>query len=135
MFLKTLKVKAMQKTLNFPEINLDKAAISKADSFQDFDDAFTAPIFGFENALHYWRSCSSKQYIQNIKLPSLIINALDDSFLSHSCYPFQETAKHKNVYLETPKYGGHVGFNSTVYGQDLFWSEERILTFIQDIIS
>jgi Predicted hydrolase of the alpha/beta-hydrolase fold len=53
---------------------------------------------------------SSKPYLAKIQKPTLLINALDDSFLSDACYPIKEAKASVNFYLETPKYGGHCGF-------------------------
>ena len=73
--------------------------------------------------------------LKAIQKPTLIINALDDTFLSESCYPFEEATNNKKLYLETPNYGGHVGFNTAVYGKDKLWSEKRVLEFINEILS
>jgi predicted alpha/beta-fold hydrolase len=135
MFMKTLKEKSLLKLNKFPEANLNKEAIINAKTFKDFDNVVTAPLFGFKNAEDYWEKNSSKQFIPEISKPTLLINALDDSFLSESCFPFSETQNHKKVYFETPKYGGHVGFNSTLFGKDLLWSEKRIFQFINHNIS
>ncbi len=134
-FMKTLKKKSLLKLKKFPKANLSEETIVKAKTFKDFDDAVTAPLFGFKNAEDYWEKNSSKPFISEIYKPTLLINALDDSFLSESCFPFTETQNHKKVYFEAPKYGGHVGFNSTLFGKDLLWSEKRVLEFINHNIS
>ncbi len=134
-FLKTLKEKTLLKLEKFPKNGIDKDIVLKATSFKDFDNAVTAPLFGFKNAEDYWKESSSKQFIPTIRKPTLLINALDDSFLSESCFPFQEAKNHSYLNFETPKYGGHVGFNSSFFGKDVLWSENRILSFIKHIIS
>ena len=134
-FMKTLKDKSLLKLKKFPKANLSEEAIMEAKTFKDFDDAVTAPLFGYNNAEDYWEKNSSKQFISEIYKPTLLINALDDSFLSESCFPFLETENHKKVYFEAPKYGGHVGFNSTIFGKDLWWSEKRVFEFIKHNIS
>ncbi|SNR36422.1 YheT family hydrolase [Lutibacter flavus] len=134
-FMSTLKEKSILKLEKFPNSGLNKEAILNAENFRDFDNAVTAPLFGYKNAHDYWKKCSSKQFLEGINLPTLLINALDDSFLSESCYPFEAAKNHKYLTLEVPKYGGHVGFNTSFFGKDLLWSEKRILHFIQHIIS
>lgn len=130
-FLRTLKQKSLLKLQKYPNIVLDKNKIIKAKNFEDFDNAVTAPIFGFKNAKDYWKQCSSKQFIQHIKKPTLLINALDDTFLSDSCHPYQEAKNNEFFNFEASKYGGHVGFNSTFNPQKNLWSEKRVLEFIQ----
>lgn len=134
-FLKTLKEKSLSKIEKFPKNILNKSAILNSKTFEDFDNAVTAPLFGYKNAKDYWTQCSAKQFIPSIKTPTLVINALDDTFLSESCFPFSEAKNHKQLYLEVPKYGGHVGFNTSFVGKDQLWSENRIIQFIQHIIS
>tara|TARA_R110001583_G_scaffold41445_1_gene131901 strand:+ start:978 stop:1946 length:969 start_codon:yes stop_codon:yes gene_type:complete len=134
-FMLTLKQKSFLKLKKFPNCNLTKEAIINAKTFQDFDSAVTAPLFGYKNAQDYWSKCSSKQFLKEIEHPTLIINALDDSFLSESCHPYKEAENNKNLTFEASKYGGHVGFNTSIIGKDLLWSEKRIVQFIQHIIS
>ena len=134
-FLNTLKKKSIYKYEKFPSSILNKQAILQAKNFIDFDNAVTAPLFGYKNAQDYWTKCSSKPFIPQIKIPTLVINALDDTFLSESCYPINECKNHKNVYLETPKYGGHVGFNSSPLKKEDVWSENRVYQFLNHFIS
>ena len=134
-FLKTLKEKTLLKLKRFPNSNIAKSEVLNAKSFKDFDNAVTAPLSNFKNAKDYWTKSSCKQFIPSINKPTLIINSLDDSFLSESCYPISEAKNSNYVTLELPKYGGHVGFNSSYFGKDLLWSEKRILKFVNHIIA
>lgn len=134
-FLRTLKKKSVEKIAKFPQNQLNKEAILSAKTFTDFDNAVTAPLGGFKNAKDYWTQSSSKQFLPNIQKPTLIVSALDDTFLSESCFPFMEASANEHLFLETPKYGGHVGFNTAIVGKDDLWSEKRIYKFIQHIIS
>jgi len=134
-FMSTLRKKTLLKLEKFPESNLNKDAIISSKTFEDFDNAVTAPLFGYTSAEDYWRKCSSKQFIEGILMPTLIINAQDDSFLSETCYPVKEANHNHYIYLETPKYGGHVGFNNFYFGKETQWSEKRILNFMQQYIS
>jgi predicted alpha/beta-fold hydrolase len=134
-FLKTLKNKTLIKLEKFPSATINKTAVLNAKNFNDFDTEVTAPLFGYKNATHYWQQCSSKQFIPSISKPTLLINAMDDTFLSESCYPVDEAKNNTYFNLETPKYGGHVGFNSHIFKKGVFWSENRIFEFIKHIIS
>ena len=60
--------------------------------------------------MDYYEKCSSLPFLPNITIPTLIINAKNDSFLGAECYPYQEAKGNKALYLEVPEYGGHVGF-------------------------
>ncbi|MEM6965392.1 MAG: alpha/beta fold hydrolase [Bacteroidota bacterium] len=126
-FLKSLKAKFKDRQHLYPELRAKR--IFNAKTFEEFDDAFTAPVHGFESARDYWRKCSCNQVLDNIAVPTLIINAKDDSFLSESSYPIDIARDHQYVHLMIPKYGGHVGFPQT-HPQGLYWTEERILDFV-----
>ncbi|MBB6459804.1 YheT family hydrolase [Flammeovirga kamogawensis] len=128
-FLRSLKLKAIQKLETFDPSSEKITKIAAAKTFVAFDDEYTAPAHGFRDAEEYWTKCSSKQFLKGIIKPTLIINALDDPFLSKECYPYYEAENNENVFLETPKYGGHVGFLISLNKQR--WYLERVLNFIQ----
>ncbi|WP_417363062.1 YheT family hydrolase [Galbibacter sp.] len=128
-FKKTLIHKLKEKQKQFPD-HIDLASIYSIKTLKDFDDVYTSKAHGFIDAEDYYRKSSSLQYLKDIKIPTLILNALNDSFLSPSCYPQGIAKNHPNLYLETPKYGGHVGFFR--YG-GTYYSEQRAIEFIQDL--
>lgn len=129
-FLKTLKQKVKEKAAIFPEIQAKH--LSKVKDLKTFDDYFTAPMHGFRDAVHYYESCSSIKVLDQIKIPTLILNAVNDPFLPDSCYPYHQLKDHHCVYLHTPRRGGHVGFYANNDG--LFWSEQRAVNFSNEII-
>lgn len=125
-FLLTLSKKMYLKHKQFPD-DLDIQSLKLVKKLTDFDEYFTSKINGFKNAQDYYSKASSKQFITNISKPTLLINALDDPFLSESCFPITEAKKNLNFNLMTPRYGGHVGFISK---GDFYWSEHQILNFL-----
>jgi len=128
-FMRTLKSKTLYKLEQYPDSFLEKNAIIKAKSFYEYDTIYTAPAHGFKNAEDYWAKSSSKPFLKNITIPTLILNSLDDTFLSDECYPYEIAEKHPLLFLETPKYGGHVGFNTQLIGKSGYWLEKRITSF------
>lgn len=126
-FMRTLNKKMQQKAARFPEA-LPHPQV-RTTSFLTFDDHFTAPIHGFRDAQEYWESCSSLSYLTDVKKPVLLVNALDDTFLSDACYPWSLSENHPSLHLEVPQWGGHVGFFTP--GQRHLWSEKRALAFLQ----
>ncbi len=130
-FLKTLRIKVLQKALKFPEYKVDKNELLKAKVFRDFDALYTAPVFGFSSPEDYWEKASSKPYLMSIEKPTLLITALDDPFLAKECYPYEEASAAKSFFLETTRYGGHVGFMHTFKQSENRWLENRIINFIK----
>jgi predicted alpha/beta-fold hydrolase len=130
-FLKTLKEKIKVKKQNFPESNLNFESIDQVKNFNDFDNLYTAPAHGFENALDYWQKCSCINFLVHIKTPSYLINAQDDPFIPSSCYPYQEALNNPNLYFEAPEYGGHVGFSSSIFQANELYHEIKIIEFFK----
>ena len=128
--LNSLLIKAKHKLSQFPNSGIRKEKLSKVSSFLDFDEYFTAPLNGFSSAKDYYTRSSCKPFLKDIKVPSMMIAALDDSFLSESCYPYQEAKENDNFFLLTPKFGGHVGFYSGFQKKNNYWLEKKILVFI-----
>lgn len=128
-FLRLLHEKIKAKRPDFPEL-FDDRDYDLIRNFYDFDNRYTAPLHGFIDAYDYWQQCSSKPFIKNIRVPTLLVSALDDPFLAEACYPFKECSANPYLSLETPKHGGHVGFVS-FNRNHLYWSEERCVTFLK----
>ena len=126
-FLKDLVERLKQKQRSYPE-ELSSEALGSIKTLKGFDDVYTSKAHGFENALDYYQKCSSLQFLNDIKIPTLVINALNDSFLSPECYPVKEAKNNPNLYLEMPKFGGHVGF---VDKKNVYYNEYRGLEFVQ----
>jgi len=133
-FLKTMKLKLLKKAEKFPDFKLNKELLFKASKFRHLEKQYTVPVFGFESPEDYWQKASSKPFIPEIKVPTLLINALNDSFLSKECFPTKEAKNMKNFYLLTPNYGGHVGFISSFTNTENDWLEKRIAQFIEKTI-
>ncbi|MBJ2159018.1 YheT family hydrolase [Variovorax sp. IB41] len=108
MFLATMKPKAMAKLAQFPGL-FDRERLLAARDLYTFDDVFTAPLHGFRNADDYWARGSSKPHLGQIRVPTLVVNALNDPFIPARSLPGPgEVGRH--VTLWQPAHGGHVGF-------------------------
>jgi predicted alpha/beta-fold hydrolase len=125
-FLILLHQKIKEKMTIMPHA-LNDTGYERIKTFKDFDDRYTAPIHGFKDAHDYWEKCSSTQFIPNIKIPCLIINALNDPFLPRECFPVAEARGNPNISLKMPESGGHVGFVSF---KERYWSEQQTLSFL-----
>ena len=105
---------------------ISRSQIRSIFTLNDFDEVYTSRAHGFKNAQDYYEKASSLQFLKSIKTPVLVLNALNDSFLSKNCYPYKEAEQNPFLYLETPAKGGHVGFISW---NDYYYNEKRALDF------
>lgn len=127
-FLRHLIHRLKQKQKVFPDL-ISKQEIKSIKTLKDFDEVYTAKAHGFADASDYYTKSSSLQNLKHIKLPTLIINATNDSFLSSECYPIKAAESNNYLHLEMPKFGGHVGFYDST---NLYYNEKRALEFINE---
>ncbi len=96
----------------------------------EFDNAITAPLHGFKNALDYYTQSSSRQYLKLIQTPTLIVHAQNDPFTTLNAIPQQHEVS-AAVSLELPESGGHVGFISGKYPwRPIYWLEQKIICYL-----
>lgn len=126
-FLNKLKVKMADKGLQFPHL-IDLELLNTVQDFDSFDTYFTAKLHGFKHAADFYKQVSADNWMPEIKIPTLIINALNDPLLGSPCYPIELATRKSELFLEMPKRGGHTGF--TISGQEFTYAEKRFLEFL-----
>ena len=130
--LEPLKKSLLQKYAQFDMeklIQLSKEDVSQIETIEEFDEKYTAPINGFLSASDYYTRCSAKQFLKDIEIPTLIIHALDDPFMTPDVLP-QPRELSKQVELKIFKYGGHVGFVTGNFFRPKYWLEESIVNYL-----
>jgi len=108
MFLSTMKPKALAKLAQHPGL-FDGEKLFAARNLYEFDNVFTAPLHGFRDTDDYWTRGSAKPHLNAIRIPALVVNAINDPFVPAASLPRPgEVGSH--VTLWQPAHGGHVGF-------------------------
>ena len=126
--LKRSTLAKLRQFTDFP-LPLTPQQVQGFSSIEQFDEHYTAPIHGFLNAQDYYQKASGKAFLRHIRIPTLIIHAKDDPFLSDAVIPTVDELN-QHIHYELTSGGGHVGF---VYGsvlQPKFWLNQRIPQFI-----
>lgn len=126
-FLNKLKEKIRRKALQFPDL-IDLEALERVRDFDTFDTQFTAKLHGFKDAADFYQTVSADNWMENISIPTLIINALNDPLLGPECYPVELAKEKSEIFLEMPIRGGHTGF--VLKGEEFTWAEKRFLDFL-----
>ena len=129
-FMIGLKYKLMQKQRQFPE-RISRKTLYSVWTLRALDEVYTAKANGFKDIADYHQKSSSLHYLSSIKTPVLLLNAKNDSFLTPSCFPYEIASKSSFVHLETPKYGGHVGF--VTKDNNVYYNEKRALAFFREL--
>jgi predicted alpha/beta-fold hydrolase len=124
-FMKKLYVKLQEKQKRNPDLPIDLSSMKSIRTFPDFDSCFTAPLHGFKDSEDFYNQSSALHYLQDIRVPTLLVNAQNDPMLPPSCSPKDIARYHPFLYLETPARGGHVGFsqgrNNPTYAEERAW--------------
>jgi hypothetical protein len=126
-FLQTLKPKSRAMARRFPGL-LDEARLRQVRSMWEFDDLVTAPLHGFAGTADYWQRASSKPWLREVAVPTLVLNARNDPFVPATSLPAAADVS-GDVVLEQPEHGGHVGFLTGPLPGRLDWLPRRLLHF------
>ena len=127
-FRKKLLVKIKQKAIRFPG-RLDMSKLQQVKQWRDFDEFFSAPINNYRDADDFYTQASAVNFMAGITIPTLLLNAQNDPLLSPECSPGWLAETHNYIFLETPRTGGHVGFQ--VPGDRHTYAERRALAFAE----
>ena len=125
-FLRTMKTKSLVKLAQFPRL-FDREEMLNARNLHTFDNVVTAPLHGFRDADDYWNRASAKHVLDDIAVPTLILNAQNDPFLPPQHLPRSASSQ---VTLEYPAQGGHVGFPVGSPPGRVDWLPQRIVQFL-----
>ena len=132
-FLQSLKRKALAKLEQFPDL-ADRARIDAARTLYDFDDVVTAPVHGFADAADYYRQSSAMHFLSGIRVPTLLLSAVDDPFLPADVLDEVRGVASGNPMLrvEFIARGGHVGFIAgAVPWRPFYYAEWRVGDFLE----
>lgn len=108
----------------------DDARVLRARSFREFDGAATAPLHGFRDAAHYYGSQSSKNFLASVRVPTLVIHAVDDPFVAEHAIERAALAANPAFTAVITPHGGHVGFIAGTPWAPRFWAEAEAARFL-----
>ena len=106
--------------------------LSPIKSFWEYDDRVVAKLHGFKNVYDYYQRSSSRQFLKSIAIPTLLIQADDDPFMTEDVLPDLDELS-SSIHLEITQGGGHVGFISgKIPFKPFYWLEQRIPEFLSE---
>jgi uncharacterized protein len=126
-FLRALSAKIIAKDAKFLN-KLNTSKLKNVKQWRDFDEWFAAPICGYRDAEDFYKNASAKNFINGIRVKTLLVNALNDPILTPKCMPIEIAKNHPFFHLDLPKIGGHCGF--MLPNEEFSWAEKRALEFL-----
>mgnify|MGYP001416608535 FL=1 len=101
----------------------------QARDLYEFDNVFTAPLHGYRDTDDYWARGSAKPHLHRIRIPALVLNALNDPFVPGSSLPRVHEVGDR-VTLWQPRHGGHVGFPGGRWPGHVMTLPEQVMGWI-----
>lgn len=97
---------------------------------RDIDERITAPSFGFRDAEHYYATQSAIRFLDGIRVPTLLVQAKDDTFIPSSLYDQEAVRRNPHVRLLMTPTGGHLGFIARKSPR--FWVDHAVTAWINE---
>src|SRR6266851_8639344 len=131
-FVSGLMARYARKVALFPKI-YSRNGLGKISSVRGFDDAITAPCFGYRDAQDYYEAASARKVVARVRVPMLMITAQDDPFVPYESFLAALVEENPAIRFMAPQHGGHCGFISRHGGVERFWAEARVLDFCEGL--
>ncbi len=130
-----LRAKAVEKVQQLPDIPVDLEAVAASKTLREFDDVFTSVVHGFDGAEDYYRRTSSKNFLSGVRIPTLLLRAVEDPFFDPADIPHEAVEANPNLFGAFPQYGGHVGFIEGLPTRNVsFWAERQAARFLSLVL-
>ncbi len=104
--------------------------LPKVKTIWDFDDLYTARIFGFGGADNYYRTQSSNQFLEHIRIPTMLVQAKDDPMVPFAIYDHPAIRANPFLKLVAVEHGGHLGFLAR--RRPRFWLDDLITGWLAE---
>ena len=131
-FVKGLMARYARKVALFPQI-YSRDGLGKIRSVREFDDAITAPSFGYRDAQEYYEAAGARKVVGRVSVPTLMITAQDDPFVPYESFLAALVEENPAIRFVAPERGGHCGFISRHGGVERFWAEARVVDFCEGL--
>jgi predicted alpha/beta-fold hydrolase len=132
-FVRGLRARMRRKASHFPG-QYDVGRLAGVWTVRSFDEAFTAPHFGFASAADYYYRASALRVMDRIRVPALIVTAMDDPFVPPGPFADPAVTSNPKVHVVLTPHGGHCGFiTEPAPGHDGYWAETQIVRMAAEV--
>jgi predicted alpha/beta-fold hydrolase len=133
-FVRNLKARMRRKAAAFPGL-FSTDPLARIQTVRQFDEAYTAPFFGFQDATDYYHRAAALRVVDRISVPALIVTADDDPFVPPDPFRQPPVTTNPRIAVELSAHGGHCAFVAPADGNgfDGYWAERRIVDFATSV--
>ena len=134
-FLRAMKRRLRTKAALFPALYgmlEGEGVYARIRTMRDFDHQIVARYGGFASADDYYQRVASSRYAATLRVPTLILHALDDPFIRILPSTSQALRSNPRVTYVESQHGGHCAFLSGAQADraDPHWAEHRLLGYL-----
>jgi predicted alpha/beta-fold hydrolase len=109
----------------------DLAGLDAVRNIYDFDNRFTAQSFAFGSSDNYYATQSSNQFLDRIRVPTLLVQAKDDPLIPFAVYDHPAFSTNPHLHLLAVEHGGHLGFISKT--KPRFWLDQLLVNWVLEV--
>jgi predicted alpha/beta-fold hydrolase len=109
----------------------DLAVLDRIRNVYEFDDYITAQAFGFGSADNYYATQSATQFLERIRVPTLVVQAKDDPMIPFAVYDQPAFATNPHLRLIATEHGGHLGFIAKTLPR--FWLDQVLVHWVMEV--
>lgn len=125
-FLRSLKQRLLRRAAREPG-RYPVERLARLGSVRAFDDVITAPFTGYRDAEDYYERASAARVLEEIRVPTLVLNAEDDPFIVITAQSRAKMAANPAIHFAPTRHGGHCGFiNARRGAEGIYWGESRV---------
>ncbi|XP_042223425.1 abhydrolase domain-containing protein 2-like isoform X2 [Homarus americanus] len=119
--------------------NIDERRVMSAATLPELDEVYTRRIYGFRSVEELYRNDSSANYLHNVHVPIVFINARDDPLVHPDMLSIPQAfvKTHKNsLYIET-EHGGHLGYYDGGYiiPRAVTWLDRTVVSLVTALVN
>jgi len=129
-FVTRLKERVRAKERHTPGL-FDLSSLHLVRNIYEFDDRFTAQVFAFGSADNYYSTQSSNQFLDRIRVPTLLVQAKDDPLIPFAVYDHPAFSTNPHLRLLAVEHGGHLGFISRT--KPRFWLDRVLVDWVLEV--
>ena len=94
------------------KLNIDKIRTVK--TWRDWDEEYTIKVHPqFKCATAYYNAASCLEYVQDIRVPTLVLHSKDDPVIPVDCVPMEECLANEHIITAITRRGSHVCYFMT----------------------
>lgn len=117
--------KALSKQINFNEL-------LSSWSYRRYDEIVYSKLYGFSNVEEFWEKNNPLRDVDEIAVPLLFVNSLDDPFYSNIKIPYELCKYYPQFLMIATNKGGHCGFVDNF--SDVSWADKLALDYIDSVL-